>query len=231
MLYLKSLRDAEAVFKALSAPARIQIMELIYENDQLSMNELAERLGMTNSAVSMHVGKLIDSGLVKIRTTSGKHGSMKIVKPCHERMLIDFFPTTSDEHCYCDDIRIGYYTSIIASPTCGIATAKEIIGEFDDPRVFSFPERFDAGILWIGNGYVEYNLPNHLKAGQQVTEIQISFEISSEYPGFNENFPSDIHFSINGIPLGFWISPGITETEKAMFLLPGGRILLTSTVS
>lgn len=94
------------------------------------------------------------------------------------------------------------------TPTCGLATAKEIIGALDDPKVFSFPERFNAGILWFNSGYVEYNLPNHLQAGQTLTELQISFEISSECPEYNEDYPSDIHFSINGISLGMWISPG-----------------------
>ena len=107
-----------------------------------------------------------------------------------------------------DDIRVGYYTTCHGTPTCGLATSKEIIGSFDDPRVFSFPDRFQAGILWFSSGYVEYNLPNHLQAGQLLTELQISFEISSECPNTNEDYPSDIYFSINGIALGMWISPG-----------------------
>ena len=63
MLYFKSIREAEDVFKALSTPMRLKIMEMIYDNDQLSMNDLAEALGLTNSAISMHVGKLVDAGL------------------------------------------------------------------------------------------------------------------------------------------------------------------------
>lgn len=60
----------------------------------------------------------------------------------------------------------------------------------------------------LSSGYVEYNLPNHLQAGQTLTELQISFEISSECPSTNEDYPSDIYFSINSIALGSWISPG-----------------------
>lgn len=208
MLYFKSIREAEDVFKALSTPMRLKIMEMIYENDQLSMNDLAESLNLTNSAISMHVGKLIDAGLVKIHTTSGKRGTMKIVRPRYDRLMIDLSPEKEAKKCYTDDIKVGYFTSCSATPTCGLATAKKIIGELDDPRSFSFPERFDASILWIGSGHVEYNLPNHLQAGQTLTEIQISFEISSEAPEINEDYPSDIYFSINGKSLGTWISPG-----------------------
>ena len=81
MLYFPSIGEASEVFKALSAPARLKIMEMIYENDNLSMNDLAEALKLTNGAISMHVGKLEEAGLVKIRTSSGKRGTMKIVKP------------------------------------------------------------------------------------------------------------------------------------------------------
>ena len=208
MLYFRSVGEAENVFKALSTPMRVKIMEMIYEDDSLSMNDLAEALGLTNGAVSMHVGKLEEAGLVRIKITSGKRGTMKIVRPRYDRLMIDLAPVKEARHCYTDDICVGYYTTCHGTPTCGLATSKEIIGSFDDPRVFSFPDRFQAGILWFTSGYVEYNLPNHLQAGQILTELQISFEISSECPNTNEDYPSDIYFSINDTALGMWISPG-----------------------
>ena len=203
MLYLHSLKDAEEVFKALSTPMRLRIMELIYEKE-MSMNDLAEALALTNSAISLHVGKLESAGLVTIRTTSGKRGIMKIVQPVYSRMIVDMAPQTKPRHCYQDDIAVGHYTSCDVHPTCGLATSTNIIGELDDPRVFSYPERFRAGILWIGYGSITYNLPNRLSAGQTLQELQISFEISSECPEVNEDYPSDIYFEINGIPLGKW---------------------------
>lgn len=208
MLYFKSVHDAEEVFKALSTPMRLRIMEMIYKDNNLSMNDLAEALGLSNSAISMHVSKLENAELVKIKTTSGKRGNMKIIRPRHDRLIIDFAPIKDSRKFYQDDIRVGYFTNCQITPTCGIATAQKIVGEFDDPRYFTFPERFNASILWFGSGYIEYNIPNHLQAGQSITELQISFEISSEYPDYNEDYPSDIHFSINDIPLGFWVSPG-----------------------
>ena len=208
MLYFQSVGEAEAVFKALSTPMRLKIMEMIYKNDSLSMNDLAEALGLTNGAISMHVSKLEEADLVKIKTTSGKRGTMKIVRPKYDRLMIDLAPLKEPRHCYTDDIRVGYYTACHGTPTCGLATSKEIIGSLDDPRVFSFPDRFNAGILWFASGYVEYNLPNHLQPGQTLNELHISFEISSECPNTNEDYPSDIYFSINDIPLGMWISPG-----------------------
>lgn len=208
MLYFKSIKEAEGVFKALSTPMRLRIMELIYEDDNLSMNDLATRSGLTNSAISMHVSKLVDAGLVQIKTTSGKRGTMKIVRPRYDRLMIDLAPEPIAQLCYVDDVRIGHYSSYQITPTCGIATSKKIIGDFDNPKTFSYPDRFDAEILWFGSGYIEYNLPNHLQPGQSIRELQISFEASSECPDTNLDYPSDIYFYINGISLGSWISPG-----------------------
>ena len=218
MLYLHSLKEAEEIFKALSTPMRLRIMELIYENDHLSMNDLADALGLTNSAISLHVGKLEKAGLITIQTTSGKRGVMKIVKPVYGKLIVDMTPDSQPgtRPCYQDDISIGHYTFADVHPTCGLSSSKNIIGELDEPRVFSYPERFSAGILWIGWGSVLYNLPNRLNPGQRLTELQISFEISSECPETNEDYPSDIYFEINNIPLGKWISPGDFGARRGM---------------
>ena len=220
MLYFKSLLEAEEVLKALSAPMRLRILEMIYQNYQMSMNDIAEALNLTNSAISMHVGKLESAGLVNIVTSAGKRGTMKIVLPRYERLIIDMAPNKELRKCYQDDIKVGYYTSCKVAPTCGLATVKNVIGEFDDPRYFNFPERFEADILWFGSGYIEYNIPNHLKPGQRLIELQLSFEISSEYPNTKEDYPSDIYFYINNKPLGYWISPGDFGARKGYISPP-----------
>ncbi len=219
MLHFRSLREAEDVFKALSTPMRLRIMELIYENDELSMDDLAKALTLTNSAISMHISKLEQANLIQIQSKSGKRGNKKIIKPSHDRMMIDFAPIMETRTFYEDDIRVGHFTNYQIQPTCGISTATHVIGTFDDPRYFTFPDRFDASILWFGSGFLEYHVPNHLKAGQTLEELQISFEVSSEYPGFNNDYPSDIYFSINQIPLGCYVSPG-DYGERKGFITP-----------
>lgn len=217
MLHFNSMEDASEVFKALSAPMRIKIMEILYEDGDKSLNDLANILNLTNSAISLHIKKLQEVGLIDIHTMSGKRGSMKICKPIHDMMIVNLRLQKLDILSYQDEISIGCYSNCLAVPTCGISTTNKIIGEFDDPRYFQFPEHFQASILWFSSGFIEYNLPNHLTAGQKLTEIQISFEISSESPGFNENYPSDIHFSINDINLGYWVSPGDFGARRGRF--------------
>ena len=218
MYYLESLRAAEDVFKALSTPMRLRIMELIYENDNMSMNDLAEALDLTNSAISMHVSKLEEAGLVSIQTSSGKRGVMKLVRPRYNRLIVDMAPNAqrNSKNSYKDEIAIGQYTSIDVKPTCGLATSGNLIGDLDNPKVFSYPERFKADILWIGSGSITYNLPNRLRPGQKITELQISCELCSEAPEHNDDYPSDIYFKINDTTVGKWISPGDFGDRRGM---------------
>ncbi|MBR1623595.1 MAG: transcriptional regulator, partial [Pseudobutyrivibrio sp.] len=88
------------------------------------------------------------------------------------------------------------------------ANNTSVIGEIDDQRYFSHPDHFNADILWFTKGYVEYSLPNLIPSNNKITQISISFEISSEAPGIDNNWPSDITFSLNGKTLGMWTSPG-----------------------
>lgn len=218
MLHLHSLSEAQEVFKALSAPMRIRIIELLYENGEKNLNDLARELQLTNSAISQHIKTLEQAGLIEIHTAAGKRGSMKICRPLHDTLIVDMKPEKKSEFLFYEDsIAVGCYSKCEVKPTCGIATPNETIGEFDDPRYFLFPERFQAEIFWFGQGFAEYILPNHLTAGQKLTALSLSFEISSESPGYNEDFPSDIQFYFNGRYLGYWISPGDFGARTGQF--------------
>lgn len=65
MLHYHSLSEAQNLFKVLSAPMRIKIMELLYEGGDRNLNDLANKLGLTNSAVSLHVKALESAGLIE----------------------------------------------------------------------------------------------------------------------------------------------------------------------
>ena len=74
MAHIKDLRSGIDLFKALGSDVRIEILEILSEYGSMNMNEIAKRLNLTNGAVTMHVKKLKDSGLIDITTTVGKHG-------------------------------------------------------------------------------------------------------------------------------------------------------------
>lgn len=210
MLYYESFQAAAETFQVLAAPTRIKIMSLLSENGEMNINDLARNLGLSNATTSIHVKKLVECGFLQERTLSASRGIQKLCSMKEEKLIIDLISSKqlADKTLRETEIRIGHYSNYDIAPTSVITTTDGVIGEFDDIRYFSYPERYDAAFLCFGKGYVEYSLPNPLNVGETPSEIQLSFEISSEAPGSNENYPSDIYFQINGVELGFWTSPG-----------------------
>lgn len=200
--------DTITLCKALSSPARLQMLKLIAEKKQINLNELAEAMNFTNGAITQHMKPLLDADLIEITYASGKRGSQKICSLKEHKFMIDILSNFDHTRMYQIEIPVGNFTEYKVYPTCGIATKTSVIGEVDEPRYFDAPETKEAGILWFTKGYVEYRIPNYLKKNQVLEELQISMEICSEAPGVCSNWPSDIYFSINDIDIGYWTSPG-----------------------
>lgn len=207
LIHIKELRSGLSIFKALNSEIRIEILGLLTKNDSLNLNEIAEKLNLSNGAVTMHIRKLEESGLIDITTAVGKHGIQKICY-LNEDLLTVELRGKEPENLYEYEIKVGHYSDYRAEPTCGLATKDSIIGEFDDPRYFADPQHINADIVWLTKGFLEYRIPNYLKSNQEFNELQFIMELSSEAPSYNNNWPSDIYFYINNIELGFWTSPG-----------------------
>ncbi|WP_239615981.1 ArsR/SmtB family transcription factor [Cohnella mopanensis] len=216
MIHIKELRSGLNIFKALSSEIRIQILELLAEHQTLNLNDLATKLELTNGAITMHIKKLEESGLIEINTVVGKHGLQKMCYLNEEKLMVEL-RTKEVGNLYEVELKTGHYSNYHAVPTCGLATKDSIIGDFDDPRYFADPQRVDAEIIWLSEGYLEYRIPNYLKPNQEFQELQFSLELGSEAPGFADNWPSDIYFYVNDIEIGSWTSPGDFGDTKGAF--------------
>lgn len=210
MMYIRNLEDGVELFKALGSELRVNIIRLLLKNKEMNMNEIATSLNITCGALTSHIKKLEDVGLIQVRVDFGGHGNQKICRVAQERLLVDIAPTEEDSNVgfYEAEVPVGQYSNYSVYPTCGIATTTSLIGEVDDSRYFAHPDRINAGILWFTKGYVEYLIPNVLPVAQKIDEITFSMELSSEAPGVNSNWPSDISFCLNDEPIGIWTSPG-----------------------
>lgn len=207
MKHLHDLRSALPLFKCLASEIRISILELLQQEGPMRMTDIAERLGITNGSLSPHIKLLSECGFITISFASGKHGMQRICSASDQQLLINCESGAKNVNMYETEIGVGQYVAYEIYPTCGISTPDHLIGVEDDPRYFSSPERINAGILWLGHGYVEYILPNYLKPGQKLIELLISMEIASEAPGYREDWPSDIFFYINGVEVCSWTLP------------------------
>ena len=75
-----------------------------------------------------------------------------------------------------------------------------------------------AGLLWCNNGYVEYKFPNNTMYDERkLTKLEVSAELSSETPGTNAEWPSDITIWINRTEIGTWTSPGDFGDRRGQF--------------
>lgn len=219
MLHIKKIDDGVEIFKALGSDLRIQIIKLLLENKEMNMNEIASCLGITNGALTNHIKKLEESGIIAVLSEHEGHGNQKVCRVNTDRILIDIKPQIPEEskNMYSIDIPVGQYTDYQVQPTCGIATSRHLIGEVDDPRYFAHPDRSNAHILWFGKGYVEYLIPNLLPPSSRVEQLILSMELSSEAPGVNNDWPSDISFLVNDTPVGTWTSPGDFGDVRGVF--------------
>ncbi len=208
MLHIEKFEDGVELYKALGSEIRVEIIRQLILNNGMSMNELAGKLGITAGAVTAHIKKLESCGLVSISNETVGHGNQKICSVHIDKILIDVVPASPVESLFQTELKIGHYSGYSAYPTCGLSTPDSIIGTVDDPRYFAHPDRFNADILWFTTGYVEYDIPNFIPPSQRITQLTISAEISSEAPGVNSNWPSDISFYLNKKQIGMWTSPG-----------------------
>ncbi|MCZ8511089.1 helix-turn-helix domain-containing protein [Paenibacillus filicis] len=196
------------LYEALASEVRLRILRMLAERP-MNIKEIAQQLELSSAIVTMHIRKLEAGGLISTQMVRKEGGTHKMCTLAAERIQIDM-PLSEEPQrkVYESSIPIGHYTAFDIHPTCGLVTKEKVIGQFDDPRYFLEPERMYAHMLWFGKGYVEYRIPNYLLPGQRPEEIEIAMELGSEAPGANDNWPSDISFYLNGVPLGEWTSPG-----------------------
>lgn len=217
MQHITSLDEGLELFKALGSDVRIDIIKLLIENKQMNMNELATELKITNGALTNHIKKLESCGLIRISTESAGHGNQKFCSLIPDKILIDLDAPEEAQNVYNTSLKVGHYSDYKVYPTCGLASSEAIIGEVDDTRFFSHPDRYNAEILWFSKGFVEYEIPNFIPSSHKITQIMISAELSSEAPGINNVWPSDISFYLNDTYLGCWTSPGDFGNTRGIF--------------
>ncbi len=217
MLHIKTLDEGLELFKALGSDIRVEIVKILLNENSMNMNELAGRLNITNGALTSHIKKLEECGVVTVSSEASGHGNQKVCSVHLDKILIELQDKPQNENIYTTDIKVGLFSDYSVFPTCGLANSRRLIGEVDDTRYFAHPDRYEADILWFTKGYVEYAIPNFVPANQKIDEICVSLELSSEAPGVNNVWPSDIYFYLNEVLLGTWTSPGDFGDVKGIF--------------
>lgn len=201
-------KNSLKVYDALASETRLAIIQLIGKK-KMNMSQLAEKMNLSNAIITRHIQKLEQAGIVKSEKLPGKSGVQKLVYLGIDDIHIRF--PEQIYHAYMlhtTDLKIGHFTDFEIKPTCGLATATSIVGKADEPKYFMDSNRVDASLLWFSEGFVEYKIPNLLQERQIPELLEISFEVSSEFPLSNNIWPSDISIYVNDQKVAIYTVPG-----------------------
>lgn len=224
-LKLLTLYDSEdelaKVCSALSVQTRRDIIKIIAEAPG-SVNEIAWKLNIPVSTASFHIKTLVDANILRYTSGSNKRGNEKLVSlnMVMFNLMLDRNLAIVSDNIQVINVPIGSYTSYRAEPTCGINTPDGVLVIEDTPAMFSSPQRFNAGHIWLKCGYLEYKVPllnysgsrsvgtNSVYDKRAIRSVSFRFELCSETAMYDHNCKSDITFSVNGMEACTFLSAG-----------------------
>jgi len=207
--YIADQDKVLTVAKALSSPLRLRMVQLLF-NNKMNIQQIAEELDILKSTCTINIQALEQAGLVKSELIPAVRGNQKVCYTSYEEVILPLREekNVEDENIMVIDMPIGLYTDFSIHPPCGMVNNNNIIDYLDSERAFLSPQRSSAELLWFTHGYVEYNFPMTIPNGRTVKSLQVSAELCSEYPGFNNDYPSDITLWVNSCEVGTWNCPG-----------------------
>ncbi len=199
------------IIKALSSEARITILKLLADGPK-NINKISEMLKVPQPTITVNIKILEECGLIDTKLEKGTKGLQKICSSVYDEILIKLKRRidVEDNNIKVEQIEmpIGLFKDVKIKPTCGLTSEEKIIGEMDNIRAFYLPEHIKAQHLWFAEGYIIYEFPNNVPSNEEIMKLELSLELCSEAPLFNENYPSDIYIWINDVEIGKWTSPG-----------------------
>ena len=217
--------DIPVVAKALSSAVRLQILQLLARRDA-NIGQITAELGLSQSNTTQQIAQLEAVGLVSCRREAGSKGQQKICRLLAHNVLLNLIPPETlrgAEPFVEESMPIGLCTDVRIEGPCGLAGEHSLLGQMDDPSLFFRPQRSQAQLLWFTKGWIEYRFPLPIgrvpreqghggrpaaEEWKKIEAIEFRAEICSEFPGYNEEWPSDITLWCNGLELGTWTSPG-----------------------
>jgi predicted transcriptional regulator len=198
------------VLRGLASPVRVRILRLLRRAGPLNVNQISEALDLPQSTIATNVQILEDSELIDVALGKATKGQQKICSARFDEIIVrlDAEDASRSNNVIEVEMPLGLYTSCEVSAPCGLCSLHGIMGVLDVPDLFLDPSRVQAGLIWFGRGHVEYKFPNNAKVlNATIAELEFLLELSSEVPGTNLDWPSDLSLWVNGVKIGTWTSP------------------------
>ncbi len=176
-------RNAARIVKALSNDYRVQILEILDEEDSTIQNIMA-RVRLSKTALMSHLYALETTGFISSTMVRGSVGNQKLYHKEYDRLIYNFTQArenAENEQYYEIRTGVGNFFDFKIYPPCGLATEEHIIQKWDDPSVFFHPDRVKARLIWGALGYVEYRVPLNIPFDEQgFSRIEVIMEASAQ---------------------------------------------------
>lgn len=203
-LDLSDMDVVSRVARALSVPKRLEILRLLGEKKVMSVNEIAQEIGIPLSSASVHIGILEEANLIICERVSSIHGTMKMCN--YKRESILFHLCKDPPHHtkqFTQSMPIGAYSQAESiNEPCGLASRLGPIGVYNRPSCFYLPERLDAQVLWLKSGSLCYSFAPLLNENIEPEYLEISFEACNAASLESPVWQSRINVYVNGCQLG-----------------------------
>ena len=199
------------ILRGLASPLRLRIMRHLLKQGPLNINQIAKAFRQPQSTIASNIQILEETGLIETKISKASKGQQKICYARYSEIVVKIDPeaTNRDKDIIEVEMPLGLYTTSNVSAPCGLCSTEKILGMLDVPELFLDPARVKAALVWFGRGYIEYKFPNNAKViNANVEALEFIMELSSEVPGTNIDWPSDISLWVNGIKIGTWQCPG-----------------------
>lgn len=197
------------IMKGLASEIRIDILKCLIK-EEMNINALSEYLNLPQSTVATNVQMLEKCGLINTRIIKGVKGNQKICCCEYSQFVINLKREAEfTKNTVRVEMPIGLFIDYKVSPPCGMCSSTQVIGFLDSPESYLEPDRVKAGLLWFEKGFVKYKFPNNaFSQKREIKKMEISMELSSETPGTNPDWKSDISLYVNSQNIGTWTAPG-----------------------
>jgi predicted transcriptional regulator len=203
--------------KGLASDVRLRILEVLRKGEK-NVNEIKDALKLPQSTIAINIQQLEEARLIETRSLKAAKGTQKICSALYDEFVLQFSEPVTAKDAIEVEMPIGLFIEYRVSPPCGMCSKEKIIGFLDTPASFLEPERVKAGLLWFEKGHVVYQFPNNaLYQKKPVRRLEVTAELSSETPGTNPQWRSDITMWVNGVEIGTWISPGDFGDKRGAF--------------
>ena len=214
------LEASAAAITGLASPVRVRILKLLRQRGPLNVNEISAGLDLPQSTIATNIQALERAELIHTEISKATKGQQKICSVLYDEIIIRLDEPSPSQNKGLIEVSmpIGLYTACEVSAPCGLCSTERVLGLLDVPEFFLDPERMKASLVWFGRGFVEYKFPNNGKiVGADIDQLEFVMELSSEVPGTNANWPSDISLWVNGKKVGTWVSPGDFGDKRGRF--------------